>query len=156
MPLPRSGVLVFAHVPQRDDAVNLPAKTPASGRGTPASSPRSNPLSRPLPLASNLAQVGLEVDLDRVPLGGDVALPHLPFPRSAISPASPPARAASAAAEQVRHPLRLRLGERHDRPERLDEADEVEAGVLGGDDPPVERHPVVGGARRAPRRRRGR
>ena len=105
----------------------------------------SSPLRSPLSLAPDLAQIGMEVDLDRVTLRGDVALPHPPFlalrsPRASPPPSGsaprPPSRSATHS--------RLRLGERHDRPERLDEADEVEAGVLDRDDPAVERQPVVG------------
>ncbi|HEX4687006.1 MAG TPA: hypothetical protein VH228_09490 [Nocardioides sp.] len=42
--------------------------------------------------------------------------------------------------------MRLGLGERHDRAERLDQSDEVEAGAVRGDDPAVEVDVVVLGA----------
>jgi hypothetical protein len=43
-----------------------------------------------------------------------------------------------AALKQVRHPLRLDLGDRHERPDRLDEPDEIQPGPPGRDDPPVQ------------------
>jgi len=48
--------------------------------------------------------------------------------------------------QQVRDPLRLGLGHRHDRPDRLDEPDEVQAGQRWCDDAAVERDPAVAGA----------
>ena len=42
------------------------------------------------------------------------------------------------ALKQVRDPLRLDLGYRHDRPDGLDEPDEVQPGQLRGDYPAIE------------------
>jgi hypothetical protein len=75
----------------------------------------------------------VEVDLDRVALGGDEALLQPAFVVGDLLRISPP-RAARAAVEQVGDPFGLGLGDRHDRAERLDEADEVEARVLDRDD----------------------
>ena len=49
-----------------------------------------------LSLAPDLAQIGMEVDLDRMTLRGDEALPHLPLPRPRSPPASPPPAVACA------------------------------------------------------------
>ena len=78
MPLLRSGVLLFARTLNAQTAASAPGEKPSKREGHPASS-RSHALSSPLPLAPELAQIRLEVHLNRVPLGGDVALPHLLF-----------------------------------------------------------------------------
>ena len=49
-----------------------------------------------------------------------------------------------AAGQVVADPLRLRLGERHRRPQRLQQGDEVQAGQRGMEDAPVEREVVAG------------
>ena len=49
-----------------------------------------------------------------------------------------------AAGEVVADPLRLRLGQRHRRAERLQQREEVQAGQVGVEDAPVERQLVVG------------
>ena len=60
--------------------------------GAPGSSSR---LRSPLSLAPDLAQIRMEVDLDRVTLRGDEALSHLSVPRARSPLASPPAAVAS-------------------------------------------------------------
>ena len=108
----------------------------------------------PFTLAPDLAQIRMEVHLDRVTLRGDEALPSASLPRSR-SPARIVATGGSAArpGDQVGDPFRLRLGQRHDRAERLDQADHVEAGLVDRDDPAVERQHGCP-APRAPRGRR--
>jgi len=79
VPLSRSGVLFFAPTPHLGRRLPLQAKNPASERGTTLL--RSPPLSSPPPLSPELAQIRLEVHLNRVTLRGDVTLPHPLFGR---------------------------------------------------------------------------
>ena len=84
----------------------------------------------------------MEIDLDRVTLRSDVAPPHPPF-AVAIAFRIPASEGSTQRPQQIGDPFRLRLGQRHDRAERLDEPDEVEARVRGND-PAVEGNPVLG------------
>src|SRR5258708_5100178 len=91
------------------------------------------------PLGADLPQVRLEVNTDGVPggpgvpPGGRGAIPgDLTVHRGLRRQERP-------ALEQVCQPVRLRLGDRHDRPDRLDEPDEVQPGNLRRDDPRARR-----------------
>src|SRR5258707_8399533 len=101
------------------------------------------------PLGADLPQVRLEVHTDGVPggpgvpPGGRGAIPgDLTVHRGLRRQERP-------ALEQVCHPVRLRFGDRHDRPDRLDEPDEVQPGNLRRDDAAVERDLVLLDARHA-------
>ena len=145
----------FSHYPLSEPR-DAPGENPSNQEGHPIPSP-SHPLSSPLPLPLDLPQIRLEVDLDRVPLGGHVALAASSFPPPRSPPASPLGEGSvPRPSSRSANPLRLRLGERHDRAERLDEADEVEAWVLDRGDPPVEREAGCPWLRPGSRRRRGR
>lgn len=78
VPLPSSGVLFSAPTPILGRQPAPQAENPASGRGTPRLR-LSRPLSRPSALPAELAQIRLEIHLDRVTLRGDIALLHLLF-----------------------------------------------------------------------------
>ena len=91
------------------------------------------PFERPrLPLGPQQAHVGVEIDLDRVAWRGHVALAHLALLTRDLRPHLRSRGQRGAALEQVRDPLGLELRHRHDRPERLHQADEVEPGRSGG------------------------
>src|SRR5207244_8062603 len=103
-------------------------------------------LGAPPPFPADLPQVREEVDLDGVPGGAGVppggprAIPgdlgvHLRLGRQG-----------RAALEQSCPPLRLDLGYRHDRADRLNEADEVQPGQLRRDDAVVQGNLAVVGA----------
>jgi len=106
---------------------------------------RAPPGARP-PFFADLPQVGEEVDLDGVSGGAAVALGgHRAVPGD-LAVHLPLRWQCRAALEQVRHPLRLDLGYRHDRPDRLDEPDEVQPGQVRRDDAVVQGDLVTVGA----------
>src|SRR5215472_9492939 len=98
----------------------------------------------PRPFPADLPQVGEEVNLDgvlsgwpvspggRLEVAGDLAV-HLRLRGQA-----------RAALQEVSYPLRLGLGDRHDRPDRLDEPDVIEPGQGRRNDAAVEADDMVG------------
>src|SRR5262245_38092081 len=82
-------------------------------------------------LAFDLAQVSQEVDLDGVPLGGEIT----PADLLAVSRYLPVKLGSTwqlcLSLEQVSDPFGLRLGERHDRAEGLNQSDEVQPSMIG-------------------------
>src|SRR4051794_38271516 len=102
-----------------DRGADLLARRARRLRGPP---PRA--LAATLALLLDHPHVGVEVDLDRVAGRAHVALAHLLVVLLDALPHLVAIRKRRLALEDVGHPLRLRLGERHDRAERLHEADE--------------------------------
>src|SRR6266566_3007478 len=101
-----------------------------------------------LPFPTDLPQVGEEVDLDGVPARAAISLRGRRTVPGDLTVHLLLRWQRRAALKQVRYPLRLELGYRHDRPDRLDEPDEAQPRQPGRDDAPVQRDVVAAGADR--------
>jgi hypothetical protein len=73
-------------------------------------------------------RVVVEVDLDRVALGGDVALAHRGLVGGDVGQDRCARGQVVLPAQQLGDPRPLRLRQRHDRPERLQQPDEEHVG----------------------------
>ena len=107
-------------------------------------------LPAPLPFPLDGSFVGVKIHLDGVPLRRNVALCDLRILFLDGRPHRGPGRKAGIAFEQIGHPLTLRLGQRHDGAQRLDEADEIQIRMLRRDDVQVGRQAVGFGLEKIP------
>ena len=94
-------------------------------------------------LAPERIEVVVEVDLHRVALGGDVALEHLRALALHVLPQRGGRRQRVLAAQVRGDPLPLRLRERHDRAERLQQPDEEDVVDVRVEDAAEQRQVVV-------------
>lgn len=117
--------------------------TPAADRGRQTTrSPETRGAGGPCAPRAAGACTGA-VDLDRVPLRGHVAALELAPVLGYLGQHPLSGGQRNAAFEDVRDPLRLQLGYRHDRVQRLDQADEVQVLQVRVHHAPVEVDPVV-------------
>ena len=104
--------------------------------------PQASP-STALALLEKFSGVGVRIHLDGVPLAGDVAATQPFVVRGDLGAHPLPGGQTAHPGDQVGHPVRLLLGQRHHRTERLDQPDEEEARVINRDDAAVEVDMVV-------------